>query len=123
MKKAIVLGMFLAWLALMIPNSASAMCAYNHAKHRVTATFVCGLGCINTWSMAVDEHDCRPDKSGTLKVTYIDPEHLPFMECDVYNVDKHGWVKIYEDKLINFASDGSVKRTIYCVDAPAPNKK
>lgn len=119
MKKAIAWGMLLSWLLLMAPSVSQAMCAYNDAKHRVTASFICGWGCINTWSMGVGEHDCRPSKGGTLKVTYIDTEHFPFMECDVYNIDAHGYVKIYEDKLINYSSNGSVKEVVQCVDGSA----
>lgn len=119
MKKLTALAAFL-WLAVLIPLPGHACCVYNHAKHRVTVTLACGFDCSNTWSIAKGDYRCRYGKGDTVKVIFIDPENFPFLECDVDHVDDHGWVKIYEDKLVNYSADGSIKRTVNCDNSVRP---
>ncbi|MCF8042814.1 MAG: hypothetical protein K9K65_01970 [Desulfarculaceae bacterium] len=116
MKKVALLATLLLLTCLFSAGSLHASCIYSRAKHNVTVLFTCGWGCSNDWYVKPGEHRCRPGKGGTYKATYCDTEHFPFMECDVYDVDAHGWVSMHEEYLENKRHDGSLKKKVWCVD-------
>jgi len=107
---------FMAGLVVFLggAGSAQASCVYNKAHSPIEVFFVCGSGCKNVWVIHVDDHKCRPGKSGRVSVGVMDAEatEVNWGPCHV-KVDEHGWATVYQDgKTVTVKSkhkDGSVR--------------
>ena len=108
-KYVFVLGLT-ALLILGFFQSAEACCVYNRSAFTLSFYLDCGLFCGNSWTISANNHECRPDKGGTVRI--CDPSG-----CEVH-VDAHGWVSVTnQGDIITVTSkheDGSVRERITC---------